>query len=453
MSTENPDDEIIYYEDDKIESRTPRQRFFLFIADHTWQLFLLVFALAYANHFILQRAKNTGWSDSHIYSNVMYTMDFDSADHLWAIDDNNVVEISPSGDVSTYPLPSKCENANAITVRSLDEVWVSGKSCLQSFNPQAEPVSWTDQSLFFMNGKDLVDLTADEDGRIWVLSTEESSFSRFEDKVFLYRFADEKWNHFRVGDQHTYFRQAKALVVTHDGQICFKPSSWMQCRLPDGRWERDMTALWGNFDDLIEDEQGRLWGISNKGLTVCDEKCATYTLDNSGLKKRPYSMAFDSGNRLWLSNYGGLRILDKSKILPAGTLEVFVTANFVINYMLLLAGYLIFISTIDRNREHIPLVITVRYALGKLWLSWLLVGIIFAINVVGNDWNSAQSTRIFAGISVSIILVPIIRLVSLGVHSKISAKTVILSILLGLFIFIVVIGLPTGFLVMLVNMQ
>ena len=451
MSTENSNDEIVYYEESESPKRTTRQHFFSFLADHVWQLFLLIFVLAYANYFVLQRAKNTGWSDSDIYSARLSTMAFDAADHLWTIDGGNVVEIRPDGSVSTYPI-TQCEDAHVITARAPDQIWVAGKACVQSFNPQARSVSWTDRSAFFMKGKEIVDLTTDPDGRVWVLATQDSSFSRFEDKVFLYRFADEKWNNFRAGDQHTYFRQPKGLVVTHDGRVCFKPSSWMQCRLPNGAWERNMIA-WGSFSDMVEDSQGRFWGISNQGLTVCDEKCSSYTLENSGLNRRPNSLALDSSNRIWLSSYSGLRILDESKILPAKTLNYFVTANFAFNFILSIMVYISVIALVDGNRKDIPPKITVGYAIKKLMFSWILVGVAFVAAALRGDWYSAQSSRLFIALGIAMILVPVIRLVSLGTESKLSKTTFVLAILLGILIFIIVIGVPMTILFIFMNMQ
>jgi len=139
MPTEKMNDEAIHYETPKSEPRL--KRFFLFISNHIWQLFLLVFVLALANYFLFRQVKNFGWSDSRLYNEVMHTMDFDSADHLWTLNRGDVVEINPNGNVSTYPLPNECEGADLIEIPALNEVWIGSDACLQSFDPQEESTS------------------------------------------------------------------------------------------------------------------------------------------------------------------------------------------------------------------------------------------------------------------------------------------------------------------------
>ena len=202
------------------------------------------------------------------------------------------------------------------------------------------------------------------------------------------------------------------------------------------------------------DEQNRLWGLSNAKLTVCELKeCFIYTAENSGLEKYAYSMAFDQYNRLWISSKKSLRVLDIGKILPAPFLEYSVVFNFFLNYLLVISGYFLVITAIDRNRKYVPPEITVRYGLGKLWFTWIVIGAVLFFYSVGGNWNEPHSTRMFIATFLSIILFPMIRLLCLRVESKLSLKTFVLTLLLGLFLFGIVVGLPTMILVIFVNMQ
>lgn len=183
-----------------------------------------------------------------------------------------------------------------------------------------------------------------------------------------------------------------------------------------------------------------MWALSYRSLTVCNgNDCSSYYVDTSGLNFLSICMALDSQNRLWISSHNNwLSVLNIEKILPAPLLELLTGFRFMMNYLLLIAVYLLIISLLDSNRKHIPPKVTIRYALGKMWLAWIGITLVVAYIILSRftlDWLERHLIATLVTFFLVISLFPTIRVLSLGVESELTKKTFALTILLSIVLF------------------
>lgn len=294
-----------------------------------------------------ERVKQIGWSGYDLAKaglldqyedNSIKAITFDSDNNLWVAtydySNRNAVAVQTRDGIwKTYPHSDPKDQKGSVSAIVVDKdkrVWVGTRAKLDVLTPEGSWETMLDEGVSA--------LTIDGQGRLW---------AGMQDK--LGTFTNGEWQFFTSQNSEMSKFGAQALAVDQQGQLWTTDWFGIDILKSDGNWTKDAIGVSSPFSDyqaLAIDEQGRLWVGSLNGLDVCNNgACEQYTAYNSGLGINPnshnevYDLAFDKDNKLWVSTYSNLRILDLSQVLSASLLQGLLVVRWILNVALFILTY------------------------------------------------------------------------------------------------------------------